>query len=452
MRRKSKRTAHATLLGCLLVAGCASYRPAPLGLAPASLDAPPASVLSADASAIRRPFLAGTTIDLSRPLDLNAVATIAVLANPDLKALRLRAGVADAQAFSARLLPDPTFSVTAEPLLSGTDPVANLAAGLGVSLNALRTRGVARRQAAAQARQVRLDLAWSEWQTAGQARIQAVRVVRLEHYAALAEASSRVASTMLARVLRAIGRGDLLPTEAQASRTAAFDAAARLRLATRDLAAARLELRRLMGLPPDYAFSLAALPVPTAPPSAERLFAIASTGRTDLEALRAGYAAQEAGVRRAVLEQFPSLDLSIAGTRDTGRNVTLGPTVGLTLPLWNRNRGAIAVESATRAALRSEYDARLFATRAGIAAAASGLEVARGQRASILAGLPAARRFAEATRRAAARGDLPLASAETVEQAVRDQQLLVAQNDQDIAEQTIALELLTGAPQESWTR
>lgn len=448
----ARRTLFAAILASLLVSGCASYRPAPLELEPGALAIPFASVLSAEASAIRRPFLTPATIDLSRPLDLNAVATIAVLANPDLKALRARAGVTEAQVFSARLLPDPTFSFTVEPLVSGGDPVANLAAGLGLSLNTLRTRGVVRRQLEAQARQVRLDLAWSEWQTAGQARIQAVRVVRLERYAALARESRDVAERMLARVLRAIGRGDLLPTEAQASRTAAFDAASRFRLAERDLAAARFELRRLMGLPPDYAFGLAPLPPPAPPLDPDRLVAIALAQRTDLQALRAGYDAQEAGVRLAILNQFPTLDLSITGTRDTARNVTLGPTVGLTLPLWNRNRGAIALESATRAALRSEYDARLFATRAGIAAAAGGIEVARRQRASVLANLPAAQRLADATGRAAARGDLPMATAETARQAVRDQQLLIAQNDQDIAEQTIALELLTGAPQESWTR
>lgn len=452
MARPSIFTFAAALAVAGLLAGCATYRPLPLDVGAAtSLDGPVASVLSAEASAIRRPFLAPALIDLSRPLDLNAVATIAVLTNPDLKALRTRTGVADAQLFSARLLPDPTFSLTVEPLVSGADPVANLAAGLGISLNALRTRGVARRRFAAQGRQVRLDLAWSEWQTAGQARIQAVRVIRLERYAVLARTSRDVSAEMLARVLRAIGRGDLLPTDAQASRTAAFDAAVRHRLAERDLAAARFELRRLMGLPPEFAFTLAPLPASVPPLAPQRLFAIALEGRTDLQALRAGYDAQEAGLRLAILNQFPQLDLTVNGTRDTARNVTVGPTVGLTLPLWNRNRGGIAIENATRAALRSEYDARLFMTRANIAAAASGVDVARRQRATILANLPAARTFAQATRRAATRGDLPLATAETAEQALRDQLLLIAQNEQDIAEQTVALELLTGAPQGSWT-
>jgi outer membrane protein TolC len=102
--------------------------------------------------------------------------------------------------------------------------------------------------------------------------------------------------------------------------------------------------------------------------------------------------------------------------------------------------------------LKTEYEARLFQTRAEIAAAVEGVRISRRQREAALATLPAARRFAEANRRAADRGDLSLATAATAEQAYRDKELQLAQAERDIAEQTIALELLTGAPQEAWTQ
>ena len=69
-----------------------------------------------------------------------------------------------------------------------------------------------------------------------------------------------------------------------------------------------------------------------------------------------------------------------------------------------------------------------------------------------MSNLPALNRFAEATERASRRGDLALATGETAKAALRDKQLLLAQADQAIAEQMIALELLTGAPRESWPR
>ena len=64
--------------------------------------------------------------------------------------------------------------------------------------------------------------------------------------------------------------------------------------------------------------------------------------------------------------------------------------------------------------------------------------------------MPALQRYADATRRAAARGDISPATAETAEQAVRDRELAFLQLDQQIAEQTIALELLSGGPSEAW--
>jgi outer membrane protein TolC len=297
-----------------------------------------------------------------------------------------------------------------------------------------------------------LDLAWAEWQTSGQARIQAARIVSLERAEVYARESRDATQSILDRMLRAAGRGDMSADQIQGARVAAFDAADRLRTIEQALGAARFELRRLIGLPPDYPLRLAPIALKPPPPDAAALFAIAQRERTDLRALRAGYAAQEAAVHKAVLDQFPTLDLTINGARDTAGNLTLGPSVGFTLPLWNRNRGGIAVERATRAALHAEYEARLFQTRAEIAAAVDALTILRRQRDAILRDLPALERFAAASRRAATRGDLALTTALTAEQALRDKQSLLALAERDIAEQIIALELLTGTPQEAWTR
>lgn len=436
----------ACLLPTCLLAACASYAPHPLGDGPADVS------LSRDAGAIDRPYLHPATIDLAQPLDMNAIATIAVIANPDLKALRARAAVADAQAFAARLLPDPNFSLAANKVLSGPDPFLDLAGALGLDISALRTAKVRRTGADALARQVRLDLAWAEWQTAGQARLQAARLASFEQLVPILAASNSTARALLERTLRASGRGDLAADQVQAARIAAFDAQDRLRSAERDLASARLELTRLLGLPPAAPLALAPLSPAEIQLDPEHLFVIAKAQRFDLQALQAGYGAQEASLHKAILDQFPNLMLTINSGRDSAGNTSVGPAVSFDLPIWNRNRGVIAAERATREALRTEYDARLFQTRAEIAAAVSGLAIARQQRRSVTADLPALTRFAEATQRAATRGDLPLATAETAEQAVRDKQVLLAQSDQAIAEQMIALELLTGTLNEMWTR
>jgi outer membrane protein, heavy metal efflux system len=61
-----------------------------------------------------------------------------------------------------------------------------------------------------------------------------------------------------------------------------------------------------------------------------------------------------------------------------------------------------------------------------------------------LAGLPALERFVQGSAAAASRGDLSSAVAATTAQALRDKQTQLTQSEQDIQEQWIALELLTG--------
>ncbi len=93
-----------------LLGSCAHYAPVPLASdLPAAL--PAASVLLADSAQLERPFLRAQAVDLTRPLTPNALAVLAVLGSPDLKAARAKAGVSAAQSFAARLLPDPTLTL-----------------------------------------------------------------------------------------------------------------------------------------------------------------------------------------------------------------------------------------------------------------------------------------------------------------------------------------------------
>lgn len=440
------------LLAAGALSACATYSPRPLPSPAATLAPPERAILSADAQKIDRPFLAPQPIDLSQPLTPNALAVIAVLENPDLKAERAKLGVTDAQAFAARLLPDPAIQANYDKLLSGPDMFDAFAGQIGLDITTLRTARITREEGAANRRQVRLDLAWAEWQTAGQARLQGVRIVSLEQQHAIAQDSVTAAERLFTATRNAAGRGDISAGEADTRRQAALDAEAKLRGIENDLGVARSELNKLLGLPPNVTVRLAVPPAPLAPPPSETLLQQALVRRLDLQALRAGYAAAEAEAHKAVLEQFPSLSLTIAGGRDTSNNYTLGPAIGFTLPLWNRNRGGIAVSRATREQLRAEYAARIFQTRAEIDVAVVGLATARRQMADLAKQMPALEAYGAATERAAARGDLSSATAETAAQALRDRRLTLLQLAQQIAEQTIALELLSGGPSEGWTR
>jgi outer membrane protein, heavy metal efflux system len=431
----------AALFGAF-TAGCAGMGPAELPVAPESVSA---LQVEAETQALRHPRLPPLSVDLSGPLTPEQLGVVAVVASPALKAARAQAGLAEAQAFEAGLLPDPQFSFGLDRPLSTPGAVTALAASLGLDLPALYARGPARRAASRRAEQARLDVAWQEWQTAFQARLLAARIVGLTRSAALSESARRSAEALLEATLRAVARGDLNANDLEARRIAASDTAERSRTAERDLDAARQDLNRLLGLPPETVLDLAPTKfVDRAAAPAGELFAVARSARLDLLALQAGYAAQEAAVRGAVLGRYPRLNLTVNAARDTGGVRTVGPAVAFDLPLFNRNRGAVAVAVATRAQLRAEYDARLFETRADIAALVNAYEIGRRQRRDLVAQIAPLRDLVQAFERAADRGDVAQVTAVAARQSLFDKEIALVGLEQSLSEQRAALELATG--------
>ena len=118
----------------------------------------------------------------------------------------------------------------------------------------------------------------------------------------------------------------------------------------------RQALNALLGLDPDVILPLSgSLPLPPLPAEPRsRLIR-----RPDLLALQAGYASEDTQLRRAILAQFPALNLGVNQARDTSTVHTIGFGISLSLPLFNATRGGIAVARATRQSLYDDYKARL---------------------------------------------------------------------------------------------
>ena len=436
----------AIALAALLTA-CASAPSAPM--APdvdAALRGPDLAAVTREAANFKHPVLKPVTIDLTRPLTPEALGLIAVIANPDLKAARAKAKVTGAQAFDAGLLPDPVITLGFDKLLSGPDMLNGLTAQIAQDLVALRDRAVVRARNQAAARQARLDIAWQEWQTAGQARPLAGRIAALTRIVALDDATRAASDAMLQRVLAAAARGDVKADEVETRRIAAIDAADKAGTARRDLDTARHALNALLGLAPETTVAIAPPNAEAPVLDADALFQRARDQRLDLQALQAGYASQDASVRKAVMDRFNSLQLTISRTRDTAGNQTLGGQVAFGLPAWNAGRGGIAIALATRDQLRAEYAARVFATRADIAELVSQLTVESAERDRVSSQLAALQPIADATEAAVAHGDVSLAAGAAARQSVADKALLLATLDQTMGEQRAALLIAVGGP------
>jgi outer membrane protein TolC len=450
-RHERQRARHLLLAASLtaltlLLGACASYAPKPLAQQ-AHLHSSLAD-LQVDRARIALPRLATQTIDLQAPLTLDAVATLAVLNNPQLRLARDQVGIAQAQAFAAGLLPDPQFSVTRD--FPGNSAGATSSAyndALSFDLGSLITRPAARAAATAHVRDIDLQLLWQEWQTVGQAQLLFVQLSGLQQRDALLQSQRELVQRGLQRTRLAVAAGNLPRTNADAAlvelqtveQRLASDAQQRLQLESR--------LHALLGLEPEVPLRLASLPAMPAHDSAaagEALAHIAAI-RPDLMALRAGYTSQEQKLREAVLAQFPSFSVGLNRARDTANVNTVGFGVSFSLPIFNGSRGVIAVQRATRQALFDAYQLRLNQTRADVAQALANLELLQRQQWALEAGLPQLESAERAATAALNAGAITLPQAQAQTMALLQQRLGLQTNAQQIAEQAVALDLLTGA-------
>jgi outer membrane protein TolC len=367
MRSSALLATGTALLLATVVPGCTAYRGRPLdtrATLPRRMTHP-----SIDPRQMPLPELAAHRFDPSDGLDMTEVAMLAVVNNPDLKIARAAAGVAHAQAFAAGLLPDPALGAGVDAPdrgQPGTMPAFSF--GLSYDVVSLVTRAPRHAAARQDARRTDLDLLWQEWQVVAQARQLFIRLTQQQHLMDVLEQSRERFSDRGQRTTVALVRG-LLTLDAVTPHMAALqDVSRQINDLERLTSQSRHDLNALLGLGPEVSVPL------VGPPAAPEVDEVALATllpdlprrRPDLLALQAGYAAEEMRYRAAILAQFPSLGIGFSRASDATNVRTTGLRVSLTLPLFNRNRGGIAVEQATRERLHTEYEQRLNAATAGV--------------------------------------------------------------------------------------
>jgi outer membrane protein TolC len=347
----------------------------------------------------------------------------------------------------AGLLPDPVLAGSYNVLLAGPGIADAIATTLTADVTSLITRPARSHAAQASALQVDANVVWQEWQTISRAQTLVIDLVeqerllrRLDETSALLRKRSDIAAQALAQGNTTLQVVAPFAVELTALQTEYY--AATLAQEQR-----WQELDALLGLQPSVRPRLSAelrIP-PIEAGDAARLLATLPQRRPDLIALQLGYASQEATLRGAVLGQFPALTLGPSYGSDTARVQTLGPSVSISLPLFNRNRGQIAIGSATREQLRAEYAARLAAADGGARAMLANVAVLQRQLEGARAGLAQARALAANADRALRAGLLDELSYVQLVSARLGKERQVIGLEQQVFDQRTALATLLGA-------
>ena len=346
------------LLGAL--SGCATYAPKPL---PNQVQFPQ-SVASITLDPARLPFrnLSSHPFNPTDGLDMDEVAMLAVANNPQLKQARDALGIARAQSFAAGLLPDPQLGVTTDHPTNGTAGNTNgFNLNLNYDVNALLQRSSRKGAAQAEMQKVNLDLLWQEWQVVSQARLLFTQLSAQKALMAQLQISRTLLADRYQNTQKALSAGNVTLDMASADLIALQNVERQIN----DLEIKRLKnrasLNGLLGLVSTASLQLVGEPhAPLLDAAAVQKNLVERLDqRPDMLALQAGYHSQEEKFRGAVLAQFPALNVGLTRARDTSGLYTMGFGMTLSLPIFNRNRGNIAIEKATRKQLFDAYQDRL---------------------------------------------------------------------------------------------
>lgn len=436
------------VITCGALTACAAYHSRPL---PEKPDlARELTPIRVDLDKIRIPDLSAHPYTPNAGLDMTDAAIVAVINNPQLRSSRANAHAAYVQSFAAGLLPGPQVSGSQDRPVGSNPPGTTTASSIGLSYDftSLLTSGAEQASAEAKAKQADLDLLWEEWQVAQQARVLFLQCRSAQaKVALLAKLTQRVKDRYTAEQ-DALAAGDVAFDTLSVDLAALQDVEQRSADAVRQSTDQCAALNAFLGLDPEVPLKLIAPTDPAAVPAAEIDAALADLPqrRPDLVALRYGYAAADADVRKAVLAQFPSISLGITRATDNSDIHSIGFNVVLGFPFIFGGPKQVHSTEATRDALWQAYQQRLDETDAEVRQTQADLDLVNTQLRSLRAGEGDAQRMSDAAAIAYDRGDLSAPAYYDVANSAINRQIAGIDLAVEALQLHIALETLLGLP------
>ena len=347
----------------VLVQGCASYHPSPI--------APAATLASYESRAL-------DSLDLKRFVEANLhrevapwpprswdfplLSLAAFYYHPDMDVARAGWGVARAGVLRAGMRPnpvaafDPQYVTNVEP---GFSPWV-LGFSFDIPLETAGKRGYRISLAGNLAEAARLNIATVAWQVRSRLDTRFLDLYTAGDREALL-ARQEVLQAEVVKLLegRLAAGGAARPVVTQAH-ISLEQTRLLLKDAQRRGAEARAGLAFAIGIPRaaldgvDFSFDFADRPLPAPPGQDVRRRAL--TGRSDILALLSEYEASQATLQLEIARQYPDVHIGPGYIYDQGQNKwSLG--LALTLPVFNRNQGAIAEAEARRKEVAARFNA-----------------------------------------------------------------------------------------------
>jgi outer membrane protein TolC len=379
------------LVVAVMLAGCQAYSPAPLELEEHAAEVSKRDPAEVSAYARELAKRRGETVkyDAADGLSLVEAEVVALFFNPQLRAIRAKAGVAAAGAAEAGRWEDPELSIDGERIIESVEHPWVLGGMIGLTLplsgrlalekNAAKSEAdVEQARVLAEERRVVGELreSWIEW-SAGVERL-ALLSAHLEQVDALVEQSRKLREA-----------GEISPLDEGVFRIERARQQARRISLEAEVRAARVELLAKMGLAADAKVMIhpalsAEMKTGYDPVSHPRVMLAKAEMKTGYDPVshprvmlaRAEYELAERNLELEIRRQYPDLKLGGGYGEDEGTHRVLFG-VSVPLPIFNANRKAIAQARAHRDAVAANARAALEELSADVAIARARMEAAQ---------------------------------------------------------------------------
>jgi cobalt-zinc-cadmium efflux system outer membrane protein len=311
-------------------------------------------------------------ISSSEGLSADEAVVVALYLNPDLRAFRKEKGVAEGELLTARQFPNPEIqaSVLANLPGSGVGIGANTLAAI---LSPLRPGERGARVALAQARieEIKSQVSAEEWRFTAEVKKGYLTLWASEEQLKIQDTSVRLQERIMKFFRDKRDLGDASRLDLNLVNLEYTQALLQREAATNERDRARQALLAVLGLPPLYNLKLKAATDPIAykpfqvEPATLETFMIER--RPQLAAAKQEYEQAEQTLRLAYIQRIPWFRLGPSYERESGGGEgttnRLGLGVGIDLPLFNRNQGAIVSLEAARDKLREGFTAKVHTAR-----------------------------------------------------------------------------------------
>ena len=284
---------------------------------------------------------------LSQPFAADAAVQIALLRNPRMQSEYARLGIAEADVYEASRISNPTLSLTA---LHHSGEPTKYEGSLTASFAELLMLSARKRLAEGEFARTQESIGAAILNLAGDTRAAWYTFVGAQQVATMRQAVAAAAQTSAELAAKFFEAGNISALQCKLEEAAATQARLQATRASAEATRARSSLNALMGLSGDAARWTAAdrLPAPLSEDeSADALIPLAHQQRLDLLAAQQEVALleQSLGVTKRY-HLLGTVDLGVAGERETDRTKLYGPSLSIQLPIFNQGQGAIARASA----------------------------------------------------------------------------------------------------------